>query len=160
MKLQLSGLLLLTCAFVACSDDEDEPTVVVPKPETFSASLAGANERPNPVATAATGSASISVLSGVATFSISVNGLSGVPTAAHIHGPADPSVAVGVIVPFTPLTNPVASGTISTGTFTATNNAAVTFDSLLVLLRTGKAYVNVHTAANPGGEIRGTVTKP
>ena len=159
MKLQLSGLLLLACALVACSDDEEEPTVVVPQPETFSASMAGSNERPNPVATAATGSAAISVLNGVATYTISVNGLTGVPTAAHIHAPADPTIAVGVLVPFQ-ITNPVASGTIATGTFTATNNVAVTFDSLLVLLRTGKAYVNVHTAANPSGEVRGTVTKP
>jgi len=159
MKLHLSGLLLLACALVACSKDDEAPTIVLPVPETFSASLAGANERPNPVATTATGSATFSVLNGIATYSISVTGLSGVPTASHIHAPADPTIAVGVLVPFT-INNPVATGTIATGTFTATNNTAVTFDSLLVLLRNGKAYVNVHTAANPAGEVRGTVTKP
>jgi hypothetical protein len=31
------------------------------------------------------------------------------------------------------------------------------FDSLLVLLRTGNAYVNVHTSVNPGGHIRGRI---
>jgi len=30
-------------------------------------------------------------------------------------------------------------------------------DSLAVLLRNGNAYVNVHTAANPNGEIRGQI---
>lgn len=31
------------------------------------------------------------------------------------------------------------------------------FDSLLVLLRTGNAYVNVHNSVNPGGHIRGQI---
>jgi hypothetical protein len=30
-------------------------------------------------------------------------------------------------------------------------------DSLLVLLRNGNAYINIHTAANPDGEIRGQI---
>ena len=46
------------------------------------------------------------------------------------------------------------SGTL-TGTFTSTNTATISNDSLDVLMRTGNAYVNLHTAANPGGEIRG-----
>lgn len=52
-----------------------------------------------------------------------------------------------------------ASGTF-TGTFTGTNSASVSLDSLLVLMRTGKAYTNIHTATNPGGEIRGQITTP
>jgi CHRD domain-containing protein len=159
MKLHLSGLLLLACALTACSKDDEAPTIVLPKPETFSASLTGANERPNPTTSTATGSATISVLGGVGTYTVTVSGLTGPVTASHIHGPADPTIAVGVIVPFT-ITNAAASGVIATGTFTGTNNPAITLDSLLVLLRNGRAYVNVHTAANPGGEIRGTVTKP
>jgi hypothetical protein len=159
MKLHFSGLVVLACAFAACSKEDKAPTVVVPQPETFSASLSGGGEVPA-VSTAATGSATISVLNGVATYTVSVNGLSGPPTASHIHGPADATVAVGVIVPFTITPGAAASGTIATGTFTSTSNPAMTFDSLLVLLRTGKAYVNVHTAAHGGGEIRGTVTKP
>ena len=35
----------------------------------------------------------------------------------------------------------------------------MTMDSLLVLLRTGNAYVNVHTRVNLGGEIRGQVSR-
>jgi len=35
----------------------------------------------------------------------------------------------------------------------------VKYDSLLVLLRNGQAYVNVHTTANPGGEIRGQLVR-
>src|SRR6266566_3943059 len=35
----------------------------------------------------------------------------------------------------------------------------MTLDSLLVLMRNGHAYVNVHTVAHPAGEIRGQVVK-
>jgi hypothetical protein len=35
----------------------------------------------------------------------------------------------------------------------------ISFDSVLVLLRNGNAYVNVHTTAVPGGEIRGQIVK-
>lgn len=31
------------------------------------------------------------------------------------------------------------------------------FDSLITLMRTGEAYVNVHTQTNPGGEVRGQI---
>jgi hypothetical protein len=64
----------------------------------------------------------------------------------------------GVIVPL----NPVAaqtSGRIATGSFTAANitAAGVSFDSLLVLMRNGNSYVNVHTVNHPAGEVRGQV---
>ncbi len=36
----------------------------------------------------------------------------------------------------------------------------VSGDSLRTLMANGNAYVNVHTAKYPGGEIRGQVVKP
>jgi phospholipase/lecithinase/hemolysin len=50
------------------------------------------------------------------------------------------------------------SGTL-TGTFTGTNNVSITPDSLDKLMTSGNAYVNLHTAANGGGEIRGQLSK-
>jgi hypothetical protein len=52
----------------------------------------------------------------------------------------------GVVVPFP---NPISSGMEGSSTLTAAQAA----DYLA-----GKWYVNVHTAANKGGEIRGQVT--
>jgi hypothetical protein len=45
------------------------------------------------------------------------------------------------------------------GQITNANNANVSLDSLRTLFNNGKSYVNIHTSANPGGEIRGNVTR-
>ena len=83
----------------------------------------------------------------VLTYTVTYSGLSGPATAGHLHGPADPGANAGVQVPFAaPLTSPVH------GTATLT-------DAQISELETGKMYANLHTAANPGGEIRGQMVK-
>jgi len=72
-----------------------------------------------------------------------VSGLSGNPTAAHFHGPAEPGKNAGVAIPIT---------SISSGEATLTDAQAAD-------LLAGMWYVNIHTSANPAGEIRGQVTK-
>ena len=58
-----------------------------------------------------------------------------------------PGANAGVLVPFSsPGTSPIK------GTATLT-------DAQEQDLMDGKTYANVHTAANPGGEIRGQITK-
>ena len=103
--------------------------------------LAGSNEVP-PVTTSATGSGTITInddrsVSG----SVTVTGMT--PTAAHIHEAAM-GVNGPVIVPMT-----------KTGdnTFTFPANAKLT-DAQYASFKSGNLYVNVHTAANPGGEVR------
>ena len=76
-------------------------------------------------------------------YTITFQGLSGPATAAHFHGPADAGANAGVVVPIgKDPASPV------TGTTTLT-------DAQIADLEAGKWYVNVHTAANPGGELRG-----
>jgi hypothetical protein len=79
-------------------------------------------------------------------YTLTFMGLSGPATAAHFHGPAMAGANAGVVVPIggKDPSNPVS------GTATLT-------DAQLADLKAGKWYVNVHTAANPGGEIRGQV---
>ena len=77
---------------------------------------------------------------------LNYSGLSGPATMAHFHGPAEAGKNAGVAVP---IPN-AASGTEGMATLT---------DAQAADLLAGKYYVNVHTAANPGGEIRGQVTK-
>ncbi|MGV8805786.1 MAG: CHRD domain-containing protein [Polaromonas sp.] len=73
----------------------------------------------------------------------SYSGLSGPATMAHFHGPAAAGVNAGVVVPWpSPVTSPLEGS--------ATLTAAQAAD-----LMAGRWYANVHTAAHPGGEIRG-----
>lgn len=69
-------------------------------------------------------------------------GLSGPATAAHFHGPASAGANAGVVVPFANAASPIEGQ--------ATITAAQAAD-----LMAGRWYANIHTAANPGGEIRG-----
>ena len=68
-------------------------------------------------------------------------------TAAHFHGPAEAGKNAGVAVPI-----PNAASSPVKGEATLTDAQAAD-------LLGGKYYINIHTAANPGGEIRGQVTK-
>ena len=164
VRYAVTALLALTTAFtVACDDDEDDGTGPVVTPEDFTAALTGAAERPTPVVTTATGTATItftpassSTAASVA-YSVTVQGLTGPATVAHIHGPAGVDAAASPIVSFNVTTTSTTSGIIAAGVFTSTGHATITMDSLAVLLRNGNAYVNVHTAANPNGEIRGQI---
>nr|HAQ92386.1 CHRD domain-containing protein [Afipia sp.] len=72
--------------------------------------------------------------------------LTGPATMAHFHGPAEPGKNAPVMIPF----KDAASGAEGSATLT---------DAQAADLMAGKLYINVHTAANPGGEIRGQVTK-
>ena len=83
----------------------------------------------------------------VLTYTVTYSGLTGPATAAHIHGPAAPGANAGVLVPFkAPLESPIK------GTATLT-------DDQIKDLEAGQTYANIHTAANPGGEIRGQLVK-
>jgi CHRD domain len=106
------------------------------------ATLDGAQEVP-PVTTAATGTATFLIDEEAATltYEIQFTGLSGTVAAAHIHpgkrgvnGP--PAITLNV-------------ATLANGTATG-----ITPDQVAAMV-SGGAYVNLHTAANIGGEIRG-----
>jgi len=116
--------------------------------DKMKATLDGKSEVP-PTTTAGKGTADIDYdpatkkLSWTGTHS----GLSGPATAAHFHGPAEPGKNAGVAVAI-----PNAASSPAEGSATLTDAQAAD-------LTAGKYYVNIHTAANPGGEIRGQVTK-
>ena len=78
---------------------------------------------------------------------LTYSGLSGPATAAHFHGPAEAGKNAGVMVPIPGIASSPVEGS-------ATLTEAQASD-----LMSGKLYMNIHTAANPGGEIRGQVTK-
>jgi hypothetical protein len=112
------------------------------------ADLTGASEVP-PVTTSAKGSltATYDTASKKLSWKGTVSGLSGEATAAHFHGPAEPGKNAGVLVP--------APG-VKTGAF---EGSATLTDDQAKALMAGQTYFNIHTAANPQGELRGQVTK-
>jgi hypothetical protein len=111
------------------------------------ADLKGASEVP-PVDSKGAGSvtATFDTASKKLSWKGTVSGLSGPATAAHFHsGEAGKNGGVAV---------PIAGA--DKGSF---EGSATLTDDQAAELMAGKWYVNVHTAANKGGEVRGQVTK-
>jgi hypothetical protein len=103
------------------------------------------------------------------TYTLSYSGLSANSTLAHIHAQGDATTTAGVVLNFqnfagattffTPgSTSGSAAGTVNLSGGTVTG-LSITGDSLKKAMDAGMAYVNVHTTANPGGEIRGQIHK-
>jgi hypothetical protein len=82
------------------------------------------------------------------TYHIEFSGLTGPAVAAHFHGPAAPGVNAKPQVPIkvSPLASPI------------DGKATLSADQAKDLLD-GQWYFNLHTSANPSGEIRGQVLK-
>jgi hypothetical protein len=158
-------------AVISCEDDDD-PTGPGLETQSFAAVLNGAAEVPANASTA-TGVAEIAVVGPTLLFRVDVTGLSN-PSAAHIHtsagatenGPVRVNLCGATGVPACPTGTPF-TGTLAVGS--AVQVSGISYDSLLVLLRNGTAYVNVHTndgvaptGTGPGdlsaGEIRGQIT--
>jgi hypothetical protein len=116
--------------------------------EKMKATLNGKSETP-PNASTGKGTADIDYDAATKKLSwkLTYSGLSGPATAAHFHGPAEAGKNGGVAVAIPNATSSPAEG------------SATLTDAQAADLTSGKYYVNVHTAANPGGEIRGQVTK-
>jgi hypothetical protein len=135
---------------VACSDNN---TSGIPAGlEVYKATLNGANERPTAVTTTAQATAIVTVLGTEISWKVDVTAAIDSVIAGHIHrGVADS--AGGVVQSL----SPTATGVGFTGT--VANGAAIPPDSVIALMRAGKAYVNIHTKAHTGGEIRGQLVK-
>jgi len=105
------------------------------------------------VQTAGTGTADLTYDSAtlVVTWSVSYSGLSGPVTMAHFHGPAAEGKNAPVVIWLTKQGSPVESPI--KGQATLTPEQAQQFTA-------GDWYINVHTQANPAGEIRGQVMPP
>jgi len=127
-----------------------------PSQQQITASLNGAAEVPS-VSTTATGSTTFTVNGGTVGYMISAQNIAAV-TMAHIHvGVTGQNGPVAVTLFGGPTTGTV-NGTLVQGSFTAADIAAgvgLSMDQLVELMRSGGAYINVHTTAHPGGEIRG-----
>ena len=137
---------------------DDLSVVLIAEPEpiepgedgAYQASLSGANEV-DPVDTPATGSAIVTVDGTTVTVEGSFSGLSSTYAASHIHrGAAGENGPVEIT-----LAAVVTDGT--SGVWNAAENTFTVSQTLADSIKSGLAYVNVHSADNPGGEIRGQI---
>ena len=141
-KATYAVLLASLLGFTACSS-----TPMMSGTRMMMTRLSGASEVPP---TASNGSGSVESSYNPDTFmlrwTVTYSGLSGPATGGHFHGPAMAGENAPVIIPFTgSLASPISGSVILT---------PAQASGLLA----GKWYVNLHTQANPGGEIRGQVT--
>jgi hypothetical protein len=146
--------LVLAVSLTAC------PTA--PVTTTFGGTLSGANEVP-PLTVTGTGTvtATLDIGTSIVTLTGNYSGLTGAPTVAHIHGPA----AVGKSA--SPICNLLATDGATAGTGTVSGSGAATNPCSAYVwtaqnitdLNAGNFYVNIHTVANTGGELRAQLIK-
>jgi hypothetical protein len=150
----LLGAAVVTVVAASCGSDS-----TAPKPKTYVANLIAANE----------GAGHTSPGSGVFTFvdngnvidwTLDLTNITNV-TASHIHlgaatnvGTTAGPVIINLFLPNRPPETGTLTGLVARGTITNANNSTISLDSLRVLFNNGNAYANVHTVANPAGEIR------
>ena len=140
-------LLTVQCFAVAAVAITGMPAVA--EVVDFKAELKGASEVP-PNQSKGTGSVAVSydTADKKLSWTGSYSGLTGPVTVAHFHGPAaigrNAGIAVGIAMGSTP------------GAFEGFTTIT---DAQAADLAAGRWYVNLHTAANPAGEIRGQVLK-
>ncbi len=148
MSISRRGVILMACVtgFAAWAVASQAA------PETFMVALTGAQLVP-PVQTTGSGTADLSYdpATRMLTWSVGYSGLTGLATMAHFHGPAaegkNGPVAIWLTKKGEPVESPIK------GEVTLTPEQAEQF-------KAGEWYINVHTQAHPGGEIRGQVVPP
>jgi hypothetical protein len=134
---------LLAVAFGLCSVS----TSMAADTMALSAKLSGTSEVPaNSSPGSGTVEASLDKQTNVLSWTVTYTGLTGPVKAGHFHGPAAAGANAGVALGF--------SGSVESP---IKGSAALTPAQVADLVA-GKWYVNLHTAANPGGEVRGQVT--
>ena len=141
--LAVTGALILGLALPASPAEAYVLAATMDEAQALSTCAAGVGDPPNDGG--GTAAMKYDANTNVLTWNISYSNLSGAPNAAHFHGPASPGVDAGIQVTIDHTQNPVSG----MATLTAMQETQ---------LLGGMWYVNYHTAACTGGEVRGQVT--
>ena len=145
--LKRSAVALAVALLAACTSNQtmhSSPAAATAR--SFTATMTGGQEVP-PTLSLGTGTASVTLdPDGTLHWTVSYQNLSGPALAAHFHGPALPGMNAGVVVN---IGGPTPGNPMQGSAHLNTTQIAD--------LVAGRWYVNVHTAANPNGEIRGQV---
>jgi hypothetical protein len=138
---------LLNAAILFAAATMLSVTTAVAETITLKADLKGSNEvPPNNSPASGTAEATFDTSTKLLTYTITYKELTGPALGAHFHGPVEAGKNAGIVLPFKTVQSPIQ------GSATLTDEQAAD-------LLAGKWYANVHTAANPGGELRGQMMK-
>ncbi|GAB3338321.1 CHRD domain-containing protein [Larkinella ripae] len=140
----MTALVATALSVTSCSPIKDAPD----KKDTveFEGTLNGAQEVPS-TASSATGTMTGTYNKTTKELSYTVNYTGITPIAGHIHlAPGGPGTNGAVIIPFSTLTSPISGRS----TLRQEQENA---------LMEGRLYVNLHTTAYPGGEIRADIKR-
>ena len=143
--LSVASLLAMGLTMTSCNKNDNNPIVV--GPDTYTATINGASEKPASTTSTAVGSFVGRLNEATRTMSYTVTYSGMTPTGGHLHRVTNANGTGPVVFPFPNLTSPII------GTVTFANQAGM--DSL----KNGFYYANIHSAAFPGGEIRGDIKK-
>jgi Cu/Zn superoxide dismutase len=146
----LEGALYLNVHTAAAPAGEIRGQVIQDEGWGYATVLHGGNEV-GPVPGTADGTASVTLTELAIIHSLTVDGLSGAITAAHFHNApagANGPVVRDILADF--------AGTTERGNWQPNDAQALT-PALICELLEGELYMNVHTAAHPGGEARGNL---
>ena len=146
-----TGNLYVNIHTVANGAGEIRGQVYLGEGTGFKAAFTAEQENHPVTDSSGTGTGSFTLTEAGLAFNITVEGLSGSIAAAHFHNA--PAGADGGVV--RTITGDFAGNTAS-GLWTSADTEPLT-DALIAELRAGNLYVNIHTAANGAGEIRGQV---
>jgi hypothetical protein len=122
-------------------------------PTIMPVTLNGANERPNPVATVATGFGFAGMVGKQFSLGVHYRDLQGDGSDAHIHGPGGTNDAVGVLFGVFP--GYVVGGVLNRTGFMMGSQALT--DGQAANIADYLTYLNIHSGFAGGGEIRGQV---
>jgi hypothetical protein len=111
------------------------------------ADLKGSNEvPPNTSSGSGKAEATYDTEAKTLTYAVTYAGLTGPAMGAHFHSPVEAGKNAGIVLPFKTVQSPI-------------QGSATLTDAQAADLLAGRWYANIHTAANPGGELRGQMTK-
>jgi CHRD domain len=139
--IHLTAAVMLFAGLTACIAPAHADTIIL------KADLKGANEVP-PNSSPATGKAEakFNTETRVLTWTVTYANLTGPALGAHFHGPSEPGKNAGIALPFKTAESPI-------------EGTAILSEGQAADLLAGKWYANIHTTANPGGELRGQMMK-
>jgi hypothetical protein len=150
-KFLVLAAAVLFSSLTACDkdDDDDNNNNVVSR---TGLAVTGAQEVPAKTSPASgTLDVSYDKITKTLSFTVNYTGLTATPSGAHIHGTAAKGANAGIKYDFFSIFPKTQAGTFSNSV--VVDGTKLKEDSLLA----GFYYVNIHTATNPGGEIRGQI---